>query len=271
MCVKNVRALGAMLFLAATMVFAVPSYMWIGTYAITDGPPPCTNVSALGVGADAFYSAAVSYTTGIGPTPYEWIKMRDKQVTLNSLAATSRESADFLYVGAHGNIRLMAVWKPDFSYGYDIWTPSAMNFGTGNVRWVLLESCLVSNYDNLNSFFHGPNSWEAAFKGVQCVLGYGSEVWGSNSIQKNKSTLLWERWAHPTAPGGLWNAHAHSNEYASYIWGGCGIQPQVIGQVTNDGNNEKYAGRTYAQSTLERATSGSPAYTMWIIYGTPTY
>jgi len=262
-----------LLLAMATAVAAAPQYMRIGTFTIDNGPPPADtfpNNWGASSGTGFFQGAQTWSPQAGGPNPSRVVNLTNNSVTLTSLA-NNKELADFLYVMAHGNERIMAVWKPNNASGYDLWKPNHMKFGenNGNIRWVLLESCMVLHYNgstpnNPSAFFP---DWTPAFNGVQSVLGYESSTFlGTHSANKNKK--LWERWANPTTPGGLWNSHAYSNEWAYTYAGLLGVRPALIGAFKS-GGGEFGRVHTYAQSTLERGLG--PAYLVWITYGTPQY
>jgi hypothetical protein len=183
------------LLLLLTMAFSVaatPTWMWICTYAINNGPPPLASLFYADETANAFYAGAEGFHPG-GPVPYRVVNLVGTTVTPQNLGWSSN-SADFVFIAGHGWKRYMAVWpQSTVSPPYYNWPTSEMQFGTGYTRWVYLIGCQILEYDNFNDFFYGPNSWDPAFRGVQCILGYSSTVY----ISLNSTLVLYTTLEQP--------------------------------------------------------------------------
>jgi len=240
--------------------FSTPTWMWVGTYSITNGPCNLDSLTDAADNGNYFYNAACQYHPN-GPTPVRSVNAVNSDVTIGACQSGDRESCDFIVMSGHGCKRGMAINQNDLSCPYhDFWT-SEMAFGTSYLRWAFLTGCNTLFYDNFNDFFYGTGSWEPAFKGIQCVLGYGS----AGYIFPNQCTMFWQLW---TSGYSIWNAYREATRYWIYQNGGLGIRPAIV--TSRNASGHYFWDDSYSQATSTQAVTW-PVGTQWQVYGTPRY
>jgi hypothetical protein len=264
----KLRGLIIVVLLSVTCIFATPSWMWIGTYAINNGPPSLPGLHYATETADAFFLAASNNHPG-GPIPIRHVNLVGNNVTEAALEDSDREFCDFIFIGGHGWKRHMAIWPSNqISPPYKDWATSEMEFGVNFIRWVYLTGCNTLQYDNFNDFFYGVDSWDPAFRGVKCVLGYGS-VGYLSSFSPGQVENFWTAWTNPSSPSSIWIAHSESTKHHVYEIGRYGIRPALVSSSMPVGAYY-FMEDTYREATSERAKS-LPTCTIWAVYGTPQY
>jgi hypothetical protein len=249
----------------APAAFAAPGYMWIGTYAINNSPPPFGWMSSWAtVTADSFFTAAAHYSSiAGGPIPHRVLRRTETDVTITEVIGGNRELCDFIFVGTRGHTYYSVVWNAQVNY-HENWYPTQKAFGTGNVRWAYLTGSRLLQYNGSNFAF--ANVWRPAMRGVQCILGYGS-VGYLAYFSPGQVKEMWRLWTEPSRPHSIWLAHAYSTGYFVYTVGGFGIEAAIISSLSDTGQN--FSSHTYARATLARGDNS--VIGQWAVYGTPQY
>jgi hypothetical protein len=261
------------------IVNATPVWMDLGTYAITDddnGTPPCKGGRRDLIDlADAFYEGAVAnHPNGPTPSRYPYANLSGNNMTIFYLNDGNgfREYCDFVFAGAHGFTKLLAVWSDDKTSCVH-WVPATMHFGSRYNRWVYFFSCDVLYKDpNDNNFF---SDWNPAFNGVQVILGFGSIVVFDKDIYLDRSYIpkdmvrgFWSLWAATSNQMGIWDAHKEATNrwYYRNDWS---VRPACISsQRSTQGRPHIYLYDTYSNATSEAGMHYAACY-MSVDYGTP--
>jgi hypothetical protein len=250
------------------LTYATPTWMDIGTYALSNGPTGCTWLSGIKYTANQFYSYAQNYLTG-NPSPSHPISIVDNGVTVSTVSGSTsnREYCDFVWVGTHGDVRQLFLWNASGN-NYEIMRPSQMAFGTSYNRWVYLGGCHVLKYDNYNSFFSqdSSNSWSAACKGVQCILGFASFGY---PLDGDTWQVFWYNWTGNNGQigsYGIWDAYREAVNQIIYEEDKDDITPAIV--TSRDSNGHYFWDDTFQQAASTRGVNWATG-TRWYVYGDP--
>ena len=267
------------LVIMTTYVMATPTWMYLGTYGIQNGPCP-PYLSNAYPAIQGFYEDALEYHPD-NPTPIQYIHWcagyEGEYVNPSVLNDNDREYCDFLYFFMHGSPhdsrRSIYVWNNENTEGINFPT-SELHFGTfpewgtqGYVRWVFFDACNVLHYDGFDNFFDG---WRPSFAGVQCIIGYGSES-KSNQASTTQNEIFWSSWTNQTTPYSIWNAHNEAIRQVQWETLHWGIMAAcVCSRRAGSPPHHYYYADSYSEATSEAGVPWPVLYA-WHRYGTPTY
>ena len=262
---RKIALLTIMMWVIIT--YSTPTWMDVGTYALSNGPTGCNPLTSITYTAWKFYSYAHDYHPG-GPAAYHLDSLEDYEVTISTVNGTTSWSkyCDFVWVGCHGDVRELYLWNASGN-NYEVMTPSQMAFGTSYTRWVYLGGCHVLKYDNYDDFFVNPESWKDACKGVQCILGFSSVGYPLDSDQWEVFWPLWTGGNDGQGPQyGMWGAYYWAVHDIIYVEDEDDVAPALI--TSRDWNGHYFWNDTYQQATSTQAVPWATG-TIWAVFGDP--
>jgi hypothetical protein len=248
----------------ATLAYSTPQWMWIGVYEPWLHSIPCSGYDLLpyDLGGGCFFPGAYTNHPD-GPAPEFAVYDTGTYCTQSSLSPSyNRDFNDFIFVYAHGSFGGISCWKNDLSYCKWLYLGNGMNLGSqayGGTRWAVFYSCNTLEYICNQYICPFWSVWDSAFKGVQCVLGFGSDVDvydGGQGNPDNAGPQLTQFWQDWTSTKSMADAWIDSNRHWYYEVFDYDITPAIISSYSPS-DSHFYLDDSYSTATSEQAVNGA--------------
>jgi hypothetical protein len=254
----------------AIVAFAVPPYLWYGTYSINNyncNSNTCKGVCGLPNLGTCLFDAAGFHNAVVGhdmPSTNKWYQYNRENggVTASRWVGEYPEiiNIDFLFYAGHG-------WGfgPFFTGGTVVDPRTDLRFGNGvYLKWVQAAACEWFCHPRYACNVGEVARWTNSFVGVHAVMAHRAATY-DHPWSDEMSDAFFDRWV-VNGESLYWSWRTAQIDWVYHDGYNNGLQPATIG------HNSNYFYETWANAGDEQASDASKHLLLgWATIGDPDY